>query len=143
MRSVWWVQTVSCPKAAGTHQGRAIQPQCDHCDAPDGRIVQHEAAALAFDENDEMIHPPMQDRGQAEGGEIGRLAAQGAGFEVQVPRDLDQALEGGAFERDGVAGAQRRQIMVEPVMAGQHRKGDETAFGAFGLEERLQLSSSQ
>ena len=80
----------------------------------------------------------MQDRGQPQLGKMRQLDAQRTACQLEMPRRLDQPAQRHAFQRHGVAAAQRVDVDAMTEVGRDHREASETAFGCFRLQHHRQ-----
>ena len=103
-----------------------------------GRIVARHSLAAYFAQHDEVIEVPVQHAGQAQLREVIEIELERAGAEFEALGDLDHAPETVALERERKAAAQRGEVDMMAVEAGDYREAGEVAFGRFGLQDHRQ-----
>ena len=86
-------------------------------------------------EYDEVDHVPMDNGRKAQLLQVIHLEPQGAGRELELARDLNQAAQCHALHRNRVPAPQRVQVDTVSIIACDHRETGETAFGSFRLPD--------
>ena len=103
-----------------------------------GRVENDETVAANFLQHHEMIHVPMQDRGQGNVFQAFGFEPQGPGAERKLFGDLHQVAQARAPERGAEPLPHGVQIDLVTVVLGHHGQRRQTAFGRFGLEYGVQ-----
>ena len=71
-----------------------------------------------------------------------KLEAQRPAGQVHLARDLDQAAQRDALQRDRMTAAQRVQVDAVAVVGGDHGQAGEPAFRRLGLQDHRQAPAA-
>lgn len=90
-----------------------------------------------------MLEVPMQNRRRPQQLEILGVTAQRTAGQVERVGGGNQVFERRALDRNREPAAQRGHVGIEAMVAGDHGKAGEAAFGGFGLADEGEAEARQ
>src|SRR4051794_20640895 len=79
-------------------------------------------------QNYEMVHIPMQNRGEPQAAQMFNLQPERPTRETKLGCSVHYSSERRAFKRDGMLPTQRVEIAVSSMIRGYHRQASKPAF---------------
>ena len=107
-----------------------------HHAAPDRRVVQRDLVAGDRGQHHEVVHVPVQDRGQLQLAERLQRRLQPARRHLHLLGQRGDVLERDAAHRRRQPAAHRGQVGAQAVVAGDHRHTGDAALGRLGLQDQ-------
>ena len=99
------------------------------------RVVHGDPASRDLREHHEVVHVPVQHRGQAQLAERLERHLHAARGHAHRLGDLRDVLEGDALQRGRKPQPHRREVGAVPVERGHHRQACDAALGRFALQD--------